>query len=155
MTDPHRLRVRALFAQAADLPPGERGAFLDDACRGEPDLRAEVEGLLASDPGFGMETGEDGFLKSPLVRAPGATPSESSSPPQRPEPGLPPHIGRYRILRRHGEGGMGTVYEAEQDNPRRTVALKVLRPGLLLPELLSRFSHEAQILGRLQHPGIA
>ncbi len=46
------------------------------------------------------------------------------------EPGLPLHIGRYRILRRHGEGGMGTVYEAEQDNPRRTLALKVIRPGL-------------------------
>ena len=50
---------------------------------------------------------------------------------------------------------MGTVYEAEQDNPRRTVALKVIRPGLVSPELLKRFSHEAQILARLQHPGIA
>ena len=50
---------------------------------------------------------------------------------------------------------MGTVYEAEQDNPRRTVALKVIRPGLVSPELLKRFTHEAQILGRLQHPGIA
>ena len=54
-----------------------------------------------------------------------------------------------------GEGGMGTVYEAEQDNPRRTVALKVIRPGLVSPELVNRFSHEAQILGRLQHAGIA
>ena len=71
------------------------------------------------------------------------------------EPGLPPYIGRYRILRRHGEGGMGTVYEAEQDNPRRTVALKVIRPGLVSAEHLNRFSHEAQILGRLQHSGIA
>ena len=44
---------RTLFAQAADLPPEERGAFLDAACRGEPDLRAEVEGLLAYDSGFG------------------------------------------------------------------------------------------------------
>ena len=50
---------------------------------------------------------------------------------------------------------MGTVYEAEQDNPRRTVALKVIRPGLVSPELVKRFSHEAQILARLQHPGIA
>ena len=50
---------------------------------------------------------------------------------------------------------MGTVYEAEQDNPRRTVALKVIRPGLVSPELVKRFSHEAQILGRLQHSGIA
>ena len=144
-----------MFAQAADLPRHERGAFLDAACRGEADLRAEVEGLLAYDSGFGMETDEDGFLKSPLVRAPEATPSGSSLPPLRDEPGLPLHIGRYRILRRHGEGGMGTVYEAEQDNPRRTVALKVIRPGLVSPELVKRFSHEAQILARLQHSGIA
>ena len=68
---------------------------------------------------------------------------------------MPAFIGRYRILRRHGEGGMGTVYEAEQDNPRRTVALKVIRPGLVSPELVKRFSHEAQILARLQHSGIA
>ena len=70
MTEQHRLRVRAVFAQAADLPRDERGAFLDAACRGEPDLRAEVEGLLAYDSGFGTETDEDAFLKSPLVRTP-------------------------------------------------------------------------------------
>ena len=50
---------------------------------------------------------------------------------------------------------MGTVYEAEQDNPRRTVALKVIRSGLVSAEHLNRFSHEAQISGRLQHSGIA
>ena len=50
---------------------------------------------------------------------------------------------------------MGIVYEAEQDNPRRTVAIKVIRPGYASPELLSRFRHEAGILARLQHPGIA
>ena len=50
---------------------------------------------------------------------------------------------------------MGTVYEAEQDRPRRKVALKVIRPGLASPQLLRRFELEAQVLGRLQHPGIA
>ena len=155
MTEQHRLRVRTVFAQAADLPRHERGAFLDAACRGEADLRAEVEGLLAYDSGFGMDTDEDGFLKSPLVREPEGMLPGSSSRPLLDEPGLPLQIGRYRILRRHGEGGMGTVYEAEQDNPRRTVALKVIRPGLVSPELVKRFSHEAQILARLQHPGIA
>ena len=64
-------------------------------------------------------------------------------------------IGRYRILRLIGEGGMGAVYEAEQDQPRRTVALKVIKPGLANPELLRRFAQETQALGRLQHPGIA
>jgi len=50
---------------------------------------------------------------------------------------------------------MGTVYEAEQEQPRRRVALKVIKPGLAAGERLWRFEHEAQALGRLQHPGIA
>ena len=50
---------------------------------------------------------------------------------------------------------MGTVYEAEQDSPRRPVALKVVRPGLASPAVIRRFAHEAQILARLHHPGIA
>ena len=70
-------------------------------------------------------------------------------------PRCPTHFGRYRILRRRGEGGMGIVYEAEQDNPRRTVALKVIRSELVSPELVKRFKSEAQILARLQHSGIA
>ncbi len=155
MSNPDRLQVRALFAEAADLPPEKRSAFLDAACRGEPDLRAQVERLLIFDSEFGVGEDEQGFLKSPMVRAPAGTPAESLLLPQHGEPGLPTHIGRYRILRRHGEGGMGTVYEAEQDNPRRTVALKVIRRGLVSPELVKRFSHEAQILARLQHSGIA
>src|SRR5262249_9808230 len=64
-------------------------------------------------------------------------------------------IARYRVVRVLGEGGMGTVYEAEQDNPRRTVALKVIRAGLTSDILLKRFAREADILGRLRHPGIA
>ena len=70
MNEHHRLRVRTLFAQAADLPREERGAFLDAACGDEPELRAEVEDLLAYDAGFGGEEDDEGFLKSPLVRAP-------------------------------------------------------------------------------------
>ncbi len=68
---------------------------------------------------------------------------------------LPKTVGHYRILRLLGEGGMGTVYEAEQEQPRRRVALKVIKPGMAGPELLRRFEHESQALGRLQHPGIA
>ncbi len=67
----------------------------------------------------------------------------------------PTSIGRYRIIRLLGEGGMGVVYEAEQDQPRRIVALKVLRSGFSSEERLRRFRHEAEILGRLHHPGIA
>jgi eukaryotic-like serine/threonine-protein kinase len=68
---------------------------------------------------------------------------------------IPAAIGRYRVTRLLGEGGMGAVYEAEQDQPRRTVALKVIKPGFATPETLRRFQHESQALGRLQHPGIA
>jgi WD40 repeat protein len=67
----------------------------------------------------------------------------------------PSVLGRYRILRLIGEGGMGAVYEAEQDHPRRTVALKIIKSGMASPELLRRFEQESQALGRLQHPGIA
>ncbi|MGC2620069.1 MAG: protein kinase, partial [Acidobacteriaceae bacterium] len=68
---------------------------------------------------------------------------------------LPPTIGRYRILCLLGEGGMGAVYEAEQESPQRTVALKVIRAGFADSEMLRRFETETQALGRLQHPGIA
>jgi serine/threonine protein kinase len=70
-------------------------------------------------------------------------------------PLAPARVGRYRILRPIAEGGMGAVYEAEQDSPRRTVAVKVIRRCLASPPLLKRFRHEAQILGGLHHPGIA
>ena len=68
---------------------------------------------------------------------------------------LPTFIGRYRILRLIGEGGMGNVYEAEQAQPRRIVALKIIKPGFATPELLRRFDQESQALGRLQQQGIA
>jgi len=68
---------------------------------------------------------------------------------------LPSRIGKYRIVRLLGEGGMGAVYEAEQDQPRRTVALKVVRADNVSAAMLRRFEHESEVLGRLQHPGIA
>ena len=68
---------------------------------------------------------------------------------------LPASIGRYRILRVIGEGGMGIVYEAEQEQPRRTVALKIIKRGIANAELVWRFEMETEALGRLQHPGIA
>ncbi len=67
----------------------------------------------------------------------------------------PEAIGGYRILREIGRGGMAVVYLAEQDNPRRRVALKVIEPGYASTSVLRRFEYEVQILGRLQHPGIA
>lgn len=69
--------------------------------------------------------------------------------------GIPERIGRYGIKRRIGGGGMGVVYEAVQDNPRKTVAVKVMRQGLHSRSALRRFEYEAQLMARLRHPGIA
>lgn len=82
--------------------------------------------------------------------------STGAPPPDSPGPSrLPERIGRYRPLRILGQGGMGVVYEAEQDEPRRRVALKVIRSEHVTENLRRRFAHESVYLGRLQHPGIA
>ena len=153
MTEQPGDRVQSLFDQAVVLPPEERGTFLDSACASDPGLRAEVESLLACDANFTEITGE-GLLKSPLVRLP-ELPAGAGGEPAAWPAGPRVQVRHYRIVSRIAEGGMGAVYEAEQDSPRRTVALKVVRPALASPDLLKRFTHEAQILGRLHHPGIA
>jgi eukaryotic-like serine/threonine-protein kinase len=89
-------------------------------------------------------------LTSPPTTAISGSLDGQSAPHQ-----LPASIGRYRIIRLLGEGGMGAVYEAEQDQPRRRVALKVIKAAWASPELLHRFEQEFQTLGRLHHPGIA
>jgi Flp pilus assembly protein TadD/predicted Ser/Thr protein kinase len=143
MREPSPQRVEELFDQALDLDPARRAAFLDEQCQGDVDLRAAVEKLLRLDS---KTQAAESLLRSPLA----ATRAQAPAPPA---PRFPA-IARYRVVRLLGEGGMGTVYEAEQDNPRRTVALKVVRAGLTSDILLKRFAREAEILGRLRHPGI-
>ena len=68
----------------------------------------------------------------------------------------PQRVGPYRILRKVGEGGMGVVYEAEQEVPvRRTVALKLIKWGMDTKEVLARFDSERQALALMNHPNIA
>jgi WD40 repeat protein/predicted Ser/Thr protein kinase len=156
MADDLRARAWAVFDQLADVPAGEREAALHAACGKDLALRAETERLLALDDRLTATEGQSGFLQSPVQRTPSPTISVPASVlPTGERLRLPDHIGRYRVLRLLGEGGMGVVYEAEQDSPRRTVALKVIRTGLASETLVQRFIHEAQILGRLHHPGIA
>src|SRR5262249_12770262 len=119
MAEPSPRRVEELFDRALDLDPAQLAAFLDEECRGDADLRAAVEWLLRLDR---EAQADESLLRSPLA---GSRPQAIAPPAPR-----LPAIGRYRVVRVLGEGGMGTVYEAEQDNPRRTVALKVIRAGL-------------------------
>jgi tRNA A-37 threonylcarbamoyl transferase component Bud32 len=89
------------------------------------------------------------------TRTQGTDPTKLSHTQLHSHTELPERIGEYRIRALIGHGGMGAVYEAEQDRPKRTVALKVIRSSSLSPALSRRFELEAELLGRLQHPGIA
>src|SRR5262245_34996962 len=144
-------RLSQTFTRARRLPPEERRRFLDEACAGDGGLRTEVERLLQRHEvrGAPLADGAGAPLRGVLERALTApeAPGTESPPPAR--------IGRYRVLRRIGTGGMGTVYEAEEDSPRRRVALKVIRVELASPEVRRRFEFEGQVLARLEHPGIA
>jgi non-specific serine/threonine protein kinase/serine/threonine-protein kinase len=138
-------RLERLYDAALAEDPSCRAEFVKRACEGDSSLEEELLSLL-TDSGRAER-----FLSSPaLEQAARVLAADNLTSPSHPA-----SIGRYRILCVLGEGGMGTVYEAEQEQPRRTVALKVIRPGLASPERLRRFKHEAQALGRLQHPGIA
>ena len=129
-------KIGQIYEQVCEQPPTDRNAFLADACHGDEELRLELESLLR------QRASQDG-------------PIERVAEHVRTAWVCPASIGRYRIVRLIGEGGMGAVYEGEQDRPRRTVALKLLKSLLAAPELLRRFGRESEVLGRLQHPGIA
>jgi len=139
-------QVRVLFEDAVGRPRPERQAFLDRACGGDEALLHEVLLLLAADDD------ETPFLDAPmsmdalLVMAKDAEASREGEP-----------IGPYRLVRKLGQGGMGTVYLAERADGqfRKQVALKLVRQGLHPDDLPRRLRHERQILASLDHPGIA
>jgi eukaryotic-like serine/threonine-protein kinase len=91
----------------------------------------------------------------PDLQSTATIPAAALRPANRELRAVPPIIGSYRVLAMLGEGGMGTVYQAEQQNPHRIVALKVIKQGISSDRSLRRFEQEAEALGRLQHPGIA
>ncbi len=137
-------RLRKLLLEVNDLPEAERTVYLARACEDDPDLRHRIESILASgaDPSEFLKT-VDIVLESPPL------------PKPEPQP-TPGQIDDYQIIRKLGEGGMGVVYEAEQQHPRRRVALKVVRGGTFLDEhRVKLFQREVQALAHLKHPGIA
>ena len=140
--DPRWQRMWRLFHDAHALPAGERGEFLQRAAGNDVELRAEVEDLLT-----GIDA-EPGFLSEP----PAAFGAASATA----EALIGATIGPYRVSRLIGEGGMGVVYEAEQDAPmRRRVAIKLIKPGMDTDHLLARFHAERQALAVMQHRNIA
>ena len=142
---PERYRlVTRVFLEACGVATDARADFLNSQCGEDQELRQCVEKMLAQDDRESAAS----LPIPPAQRLAPPTPSVA-------EGDLPNTIGDYRILKKLGEGGMGVVYLAEQKRPRRTVALKVIRAQALSSKILRRFENESQILGRLQHPGIA
>jgi WD40 repeat protein len=133
--------------------PAQRAAYLDEACAGDPALRARVEALLRADADAGT------FLERPVGRPPAAGAATlrvgfSELLPVAETPGA--RIGRYKLLQQIGEGGCGTVFMAEQEEPvRRRVALKVIKLGMDTRSVVARFEAERQALALMDHPNIA
>lgn len=133
--------VESVYQAALDQSPDRRAAYLSSACSSDPQLQEEVQLLLAH-----FERAGDDYLATPVYATPRGSLWSSN---------LPTRIGRYEIVREIGRGGAGVVYEARQDHPQRSVALKVMRYTAPGPDLLRRFQLEAEALGQLNHPGIA
>src|SRR5690349_16874620 len=138
-------RVKQLFLAAADPPPAERAAFLDQACGADTDLRRRVDALLAAHDAPG----------GPLGQAPPA--ADDSTAAYHPADAAGAVIaGKYKLLEPIGEGGMGEVWMAQQTDPvKRLVALKLIKPGMDTRAVLARFEAERQALALMDHPNIA
>ncbi len=137
-----------------EAPASDRAAVLRREAAHDESLIREVEALLAFDDSQADDVFSDAAIRDGRQALRVAVDhvmvgADGSSAP------APPTIGGYRVIRRIGEGGMGIVYEAEQDSPRRRVALKVIRAGVASHQLVRRLRQEADLLARLQHPGIA
>jgi hypothetical protein len=139
--------VEMIFAEACELPSARRGALLDERCGADPIVRREVEVMLAAD-----DAGDDGFTNPEWSC--GVTQADDEDPALRAR-AIPERIGAYRVIRECGHGGMGVVYEAEQDSPRRRVALKVIKLGMDTKRVIARFEAERQALAMMDHPHIA
>ncbi|MFO0830879.1 MAG: serine/threonine-protein kinase [Phycisphaerales bacterium] len=132
-------RARRIFDAALDQPGPSRDAFVTAQCGQDGALAAHVRRLIAAEATAG------GFLEEPAIVQAAAQDARSF---------VGRRVGRYTLTRLLGQGGMGRVYEAEQEQPRRTVAVKIIG-SLPSAEALRRFRYESEVLARLRHPGIA
>ncbi len=154
--DTETAREQELFDAALPMAdPGERNAFLDRACDGDPGLRARVTKLLAA------HEHTDRFFQeciSDFAAAAQEIPMISDADPAQKfsEEMVGMWVGRYKVLKTLGEGGCGVVYLAEQEEPvRRRVALKVIKLGMDTQSVIARFDAERQALALMDHPNIA
>jgi len=147
MNESHHDRITRIFTQACELPFDQREDFVRDQAAGDEDIVSRVMEMLAADSD---ET--DGHLLSDQVIDAGLHFQLDDANTSEHRPG---EISRFKIVREIGRGGMGVVYEAMQLQPERPVAIKVIRSGWVSSQAKQRFKREAQLLGRLQHPGIA
>ena len=139
-------QAKVLFDEARRRPPASRGAFLDDACGGDAELRGEVERLLST------EAEADAFFDTfGLVGLGGAPGGDGAPAPLRPR-----SVGPWKVVGVLGHGGMGQVFEARRADGlfEQRAALKVVRPGGAA-DLVARFRAERRVLATLEHPGIA
>ncbi|MBU0639975.1 MAG: serine/threonine protein kinase [Planctomycetes bacterium] len=146
MTPEQMQQACELFEQALQRPPEERSAFLVETCGDDAELRAEVDSLLEHDSRVTAD-----FLRPPAS----GSASTRFTATGRPDPLIGSRVDSFHIQQVIASGGMGTVYEAVQERPRRTVALKIMKHNVASRSALRRFQFEAQILGRLRHPNIA
>jgi serine/threonine protein kinase/WD40 repeat protein len=135
--------IEGIFFAALEMQgQAKRTAYLDEACKGDAELRRCVERMLAAQPKIGD------FLQPP------APPAAAETPPLVERPGTV--IGPYKLLQVLGEGGFGVVFLAEQTEPvRRKVALKIIKPGMDSKQVVARFEAERQALALMDHPNIA
>lgn len=141
-------RIKELLGELQHLDPEQRRRRVAAIGADDPELGAEVEAFLAhADQPLALRD------RSLLPVVSGSFVNQAS--PWVQAAPTPERIGRYHIRRQIAAGGMGTVYEAEQQNPPRVVALKTVRLQFQSAKMLKRFRLEAELLGRLQHRGIA
>jgi len=145
----------SIFAAALEKAAGaERQAFLDEACAGDAALRQRLERLLAADRQSAgiLERGPEATgLETPAAAAPAAS---GNFEPLSEGPGTV--IGPYKLIEQIGEGGMGTVWMAQQTEPvKRLVAVKLIKPGMDSKQVIARFEAERQALALMDHPNIA
>jgi eukaryotic-like serine/threonine-protein kinase len=146
MKDQRDIRLFELLEEASAWPEAERRQRAEAACAGGPVAAAELLAVLEGAEHL------PGFLEEPPWREAldAASPAPSAEPFDRGD-----RVGRYRLLEPLGDGGMGRVFLAEQDEPYRRVALKLIRADLSAPGISERFRLEQQALARLNHPNIA